>query len=229
MNKVRFISFVLVNILFFLTAPLAHGETDSTSLSLHDPLQEAKNIVPNSEEMKNLTPAKVTSDPDEPDEENITYTCPKNRKYCGGISPLRAASNKNVLALLTNGEASLAARLQTLKTAKKSIRIEALEFTGDETGRYIAEILKSKMKEGVEVKIIVDGFSNKARDTKLMYSDLMVSGAQVMGAHRGYPSWASWLLDSGLFHPKEINMRFHEKLWIIDAESKDNGIARPIS
>ncbi|MDH4204001.1 MAG: hypothetical protein OEV45_00560 [Desulfobacteraceae bacterium] len=48
------------------------------------------------------------------------------------------------IAVLPNGDDSFAARIQTLKKADTSIRIQALIFTGDESGLYIAEILKEK-------------------------------------------------------------------------------------
>ncbi|MEY2920795.1 MAG: hypothetical protein RL261_2100, partial [Pseudomonadota bacterium] len=48
------------------------------------------------------------------------------------------------LAVLANGEDSLAVRLEVLKAAQKSIRIQALVFKGDESGLRVAEILKQK-------------------------------------------------------------------------------------
>jgi phosphatidylserine/phosphatidylglycerophosphate/cardiolipin synthase-like enzyme len=62
--------------------------------------------------------------------------------------------------LLRKGAESFAARIQLLDEAKKSIRIQALIFSGDEWGLYIAEILKKKKAEGLDVRIIVDAASN---------------------------------------------------------------------
>ena len=50
----------------------------------------------------------------------------------------------NQIALLKNGDESFAVRVQLLEAAKKSIRIQALIFTGDEAGLHITEILKRK-------------------------------------------------------------------------------------
>jgi phosphatidylserine/phosphatidylglycerophosphate/cardiolipin synthase-like enzyme len=61
------------------------------------------------------------------------------------------------LAVLANGEDSLAVRLEVLKAAQKSIRIQALVFKGDESGLRVAEILKQKKAAGLDVRIIVDG------------------------------------------------------------------------
>ena len=50
----------------------------------------------------------------------------------------------NQIALLKNGDESFAARVQLLEEAEKSIRIQVLIFWGDESGLYIAGILKKK-------------------------------------------------------------------------------------
>jgi hypothetical protein len=64
------------------------------------------------------------------------------------------------IAVLPNGDDSFAARIQALKKADTSVRIQALIFTGDESGLYIAEILKEKKARGLDVRIIVDAMSN---------------------------------------------------------------------
>ena len=72
-----------------------------------------------------------------------------------GLFPARPASSSRV-ALLDNGDGSFAARIQALQAARKSIRIQALIFTGDESGLYIAELLKAKRAQGLDVRVIVD-------------------------------------------------------------------------
>ena len=69
-------------------------------------------------------------------------------------------ADNNHIAILNNGDDSFAARIQALKKADTSIRIQALVFTADESGLYITEILKQKKKAGLDVRIIVDAFSN---------------------------------------------------------------------
>ena len=48
------------------------------------------------------------------------------------------------IAVLPNGDDSFAARIQALKRADTSVRIQALILTGDESGIYITELLKEK-------------------------------------------------------------------------------------
>ena len=50
--------------------------------------------------------------------------------------------------MLESGEGSFAARMDMLKRATTSIRIQALVFKGDEAGLRIAEVLKQKKAEG---------------------------------------------------------------------------------
>lgn len=131
-----------------------------------------------------------------------------------GAFPFRGPS-KCEIALLTNGEISLEARLQTLKNARKSIRIQALIFRGDEVGRRIAEILIQKKKEGLDVRVIVDAFSTITWSTQLMFYDLKQHGIEVEGYEAFYLHW----LNEFRFHnPTLMNKRYHDKLWIIDGE-----------
>jgi len=81
-------------------------------------------------------------------------------------------NDRSRVAILHNGEDSFAARIQTLKKADTSIRIQALVFTADEAGLYIADLLKQKKRQGLDVRVIVDAFSNPALQTQRMFFDL---------------------------------------------------------
>jgi len=133
------------------------------------------------------------------------------------------------IALLTNGEASLAARLKILRSAAKSIRIQALVFFGDETGLYVANRLKQLKRERPElnIRVIVDALSNIVDDkqranplrwpqTQNMYYDLEQNGIPV----EGYAPFSGEAVNE--FDPRDptlANKRFHDKLWIVDGET----------
>ncbi|MBI2067062.1 MAG: phosphatidylserine/phosphatidylglycerophosphate/cardiolipin synthase family protein [Deltaproteobacteria bacterium] len=140
---------------------------------------------------------------------------------CSGIFPVRDKSEARI-ALLPNGEDSFSARMEALKSAKKSIRIQALLFTGDESGLAIAEILKRKKRDGLDVRVIVDAASTAIDwQTQWMLYDLKQNGIEV----EGYEAlWLQWINEFSIKDPMNVNRRFHEKLWIIDGEEKD-GIA----
>ena len=142
------------------------------------------------------------------------------------LSSARAPETTRI-AVLGNGDASLAARLQTLRQAKTSIRIQALIFAGDESGLRIAEMLKQKKAEGLDVQVIVDAISNLGWQTQWMYFDLKQNGIEVQGYEALYLEWLNEIPISGLTDDRDSeapNSRYHEKLWIVDGETPD-GVA----
>jgi len=131
------------------------------------------------------------------------------------------------IAVLHNGDDSFAARIQTLKNADTSIRIQALIFTGDESGLYITELLKEKKAQGLDVRVIVDGLSNPGVQTQWMYFDLKQHGIEVEGYETFYLQWLNELPVASHDEADKYtdpNKRFHEKMWIIDGET-DHGVA----
>ena len=124
------------------------------------------------------------------------------------------------VAVLPGGEDSFAARMALLAQAKHSIRIEALIFTGDEAGLRVAEVLEQKQAAGLDVRVIVDGVSNSSLQTQWMYFDLKQHGIEV----EGYEALGLQVVNEvpiPLVTPWNVNNRYHEKLWIIDAGTPD--------
>ena len=137
------------------------------------------------------------------------------------------SQQSNQFALLENGDVSFAVRAQMLEQAKKSIRIQALIFAGDESGLYLAEILKRKKAEGLDVRVIVDAPSNLGLQTQWMYFDLKQHGIEVQGYESLYLEWLNEVpipFLSPVEDPEAPNSRYHEKMWIVDGET-ENGIA----
>jgi phosphatidylserine/phosphatidylglycerophosphate/cardiolipin synthase-like enzyme len=140
-----------------------------------------------------------------------------------GLFPVRGPAECGV-AVLQNGEDSLAVRLATLKAARKSIRIQALVFKGDEAGLRIAEILKDKKAAGLDVRVIVDAFSNPWLQTQWLFFDLKQHGIEVEGYEAMALQWLNEVPVPALtphFDPAQPDKRFHEKMWIIDGETDD--------
>lgn len=96
------------------------------------------------------------------------------------LYPVRGPGECEV-AMLESGEGSFSARMDMLRNARQSIRIQALVFKGDEAGLRIAEILKQKKAEGLDVRVIVDAFSNPWLQTQWMFFDLKQHGIEVEG------------------------------------------------
>ena len=131
------------------------------------------------------------------------------------------------IAVLPNGDASFAARIDALKNADTSVRIQALVFTGDESGLYIAGLLKEKKAQGLDVRVIVDAVSNPGPQTQWMYFDLKQNHIEVEGYEALYLEWLNEIPVTSHDAPDKTtdpNRRNHEKLWIIDGET-DHGMA----
>ena len=143
-----------------------------------------------------------------------------------GLFPARTPDDCSI-AVLEGGEDSFAVRMESLRNASKSIRIQALLFKGDEAGLRIAEVLKQKRAEGLDVRVIVDAFSNPWLQTQWMLFDLKQNGIEV----EGYEALAlQWINEVAVPHltphydSSGIDNRYHEKMWIIDGET-DHAIA----
>jgi cardiolipin synthase len=68
-----------------------------------------------------------------------------------------AFSNANQVKALVDGPASFAVRFALMRKAKKSIHIQSWAFYDDVTGTAAADLLIAKKREGLDVKVIVDG------------------------------------------------------------------------
>jgi putative cardiolipin synthase len=140
-----------------------------------------------------------------------------------GLFPVRGPDACEV-AVLQGGEDSFAVRLRTLRNARKSVRIQALVFNGDETGLRIAEVLKQQKAAGLDVRVIVDGLSNPSLQTQWMYFDLKQHGVEVEGYEAMGLQWLNEIPVPRLVPhagPDAIDKRYHEKMWIIDGETAD--------
>ncbi len=140
-----------------------------------------------------------------------------------GVHPPEACR----IAVLPNGDHSFAARIQALRNADTSVRIQALIFTGDESGLYISDLLKKKKAQGLDVRVIVDALSNPGPQTQWMYFDLKQNGIEVEGYESMYLQWVNEvpvISQDPAVDAVDPNKRYHEKMWIIDGET-DHGVA----
>jgi len=147
------------------------------------------------------------------------FGCSPDREVgCEGVFPVRrgAGDFPTQLSVLWGGEESFRMRVELLERAKRSIRIQALIFRGDEAGLFLSEILKRKQKEGVDIRIIVDALSNLDVQTQWMYFDLKQHGVEVEGYEALYLNWLT--ADLSADDPLRPNKRFHDKMWIVDGE-----------
>jgi len=153
--------------------------------------------------------------------DTFEFACsPLEDVKCSGVFPVRRRSE---VALIRTGEDAFRARIATLEKAKKSVRVQALIFRADESGLRIAELLKKKKKEGLDVRVIVDAVSNLDFQTQWMYFDLKQHGIEVEGYEALYMQAASAEIDPK--DPLRANKRFHDKMWVIDGEVPADAVA----
>ncbi len=145
--------------------------------------------------------------------------------------PVRDGSDGGVptkIALLSNGEDSLALRMRALEGAKKSIRIQSFIFDGDESGEYVFERLLEKKKNnpnmfiGVITDLSAHVDPDKAPRSINMFLKLSKAGIPVLGYGELPDLMNAADLKSALL---SANFRYHEKMWIIDGEDPQSGIA----
>jgi cardiolipin synthase len=112
------------------------------------------------------------------------------------------ARRGNATQLLFDGVNSFAERGRLIASAKTSIHLQTFIFTDDETGWALARQLIAKAKEGVAVRVIVDGLGSNRSD-EAIFEAMRKGGVEVRARETG--------LD-----PTELNHRWHEKHLIVD-------------
>lgn len=105
-----------------------------------------------------------------------------------------------------------AAMLEAITRAKKSIFWEIFIFVDDEIGKKFIDILEKKAREGVEIKMVIDGIGSYSF-SKDAEKKLRESGIEVLIYNPVYPelSVRSWL--------RRIFNRNHRKVLIVDSET----------
>jgi cardiolipin synthase len=109
----------------------------------------------------------------------------------------------NSLTLLNNGEEMFPALFTALENARFHIHIEYYIFTSDDVGNRVADILISKRKAGVEVRVIVDGVGSS--HIKKLPERFKEAGIQLL---KNMPVAFNSLANS--------NYRDHRKIAVID-------------
>jgi len=112
-------------------------------------------------------------------------------------------STGNSVTLLNNGEEKFPALFNAIENARSHIHLEYYIFTSDDVGNRLSDILINKKKQGVEVRIIVDGAgSNRLKRLPRKFMDAGIPFLKTL------PVAFSSLANS--------NYRNHRKLVIID-------------
>lgn len=111
----------------------------------------------------------------------------------------------NRLTVLNNGKEKFDALLEALEGARESIHLEYYIYEDDQIGRRIGEILKRKVSEGVEVRLIYDDVGSWSLSRKFI-RELRMAGVEVRCF---MPVVFPWLTS-------KVNYRNHRKIAVID-------------
>ena len=114
----------------------------------------------------------------------------------------------NTVTEIADGKENLEMLVEEFQQAEKSIYIEPYRFRLDTTGAMLAEILRQKALEGVDVRLILDKSANKKEDRQELRK-LRKIGARVHTFHR-----PQFWLDRRL--PSLATHRDHRKLTLVD-------------
>jgi len=155
-------------------------------------------------------------------DDNTAYNCsPLFEVACKGLFDSHSVGESQVF-LLRNGSDAFTYRIKSLREAKQSIRLQYLIFKDDEAGKFIANILKQKQAQGVKVTVLVDMLASFSDGSFGLFRDLIKHGVEVAS----YQNPVVFILEEifgsnpgGLFH------RYHEKIWVVDGEDEENGVA----
>ena len=117
-------------------------------------------------------------------------------------APLTA---NNRACVLTNGQEKFAALLEAMRQAKHHIHLQYYIFKNDEIGHETHEILRRKAREGVEVRVILDGLGSRKIPEDFLDA-MRRAGAQLeMFFPLRFP-----------FVTSKLNFRNHRKIVVVD-------------
>jgi len=112
-------------------------------------------------------------------------------------------TQNNAASILGDGDAKFSNLFQDIKNAKSYIHIQYYIFRNDTLGRRLVDALAEKAREGVEVKLLIDGMGN-FWTSKGIFKPLVQAGGHF-----------------GIFMPPRffrINFQNHRKLCVIDGK-----------
>jgi cardiolipin synthase len=134
---------------------------------------------------------------------NLPILHPRFEQALNNKTHSRAVANNSVLPLF-DGQNSFAERNKLIAGAKTSINLQTFIFTDDDTGWDLARRLVERAKDGVAVRVIIDGLGSNRSDDKIF--EFMRAGGVEVRAH-----------ETGL-DLLSVNNRWHEKHFIVDGQ-----------
>lgn len=119
-------------------------------------------------------------------------------------------SHDNSVTLLMNGQEKFDDLFKAIEEARSSIHMEYFNFRNDSINRELITRLAKKVKEGVEVRLLFDGFGNVSNNSPMRKQDLKRIRETGIEIYVFNPVKFPWLDD--------IWNRDHRKIVVIDGQ-----------
>ena len=119
-------------------------------------------------------------------------------------------SNDNSIALLMSGQEKFDDMFEAIRQAKSSVHLEYFNFRNDSIASLLFDLLAERVKEGVEVRALFDGFGNTSNNQPLKKEHIKHIRERGIQIYEFNPVKFPWLDD--------IFNRDHRKIVIIDGQ-----------
>ena len=119
-------------------------------------------------------------------------------------------SHDNSVTLLMNGQEKFDDMFQAIRQAKHSVHLEYFNFRNDSIASLLFDLLAQKVKEGVKVRALYDGFGNSSNNKPLRKRHLKKIRANGIEIYEYKPLKFPWV--------HAIFNRDHRKIVVIDGQ-----------
>lgn len=117
-------------------------------------------------------------------------------------------THDNSITLLTTGKDKFNDMFKAIRQAKSSVHLEYFNFRNDSIASELFDILRQKVKEGVEVRALFDGFGNDSNNKPLLKEHIQNLREDGIEIYEFDPIRFPWI--NHVFH------RDHRKIVVID-------------
>ena len=111
----------------------------------------------------------------------------------------------NNVEILNNGDQYFPAMLQAMRAARSTINLEAYILYSDETGRQFRDVLCQRARDGIEVRVLLDGIGSGWRLNNSDVAMMKKCGCKFAYYHPTH----SWRVD-------RTNRRSHRRILVVD-------------
>lgn len=117
-------------------------------------------------------------------------------------------SHNNKVTLLTTGQEKFDDMFKAIRQARSSIHLEYFNFRNDSIASALFDLLREKVKEGVEVRALFDGFGNDSNNRPLLKEHVEALRKDGVMIYEFDPIRFPWV--------NHIFTRDHRKIVVID-------------